>query len=66
VGVESQRDSIQTQALLGDALWIGGSVIAVTGVVLAFALPDEYPDEAPPVTASCGARECRATVRLTF
>lgn len=63
---ESRRDSIQTQALVGDALWIGGAVITATGLVLAFALPDVYPDEQPPVAAGCSADECRATLRLQF
>lgn len=63
----SRRDSIQTQAMIGDALWIGGAVITVTGVVLAFALPDVYPDEQPPpVSAGCSANECRASLRLSF
>jgi tetratricopeptide (TPR) repeat protein len=64
---ESRRDSIQSQALIGDVLWIGGAVITATGLVLAFALPDVYPDEAPPpVTAGCSTQECRATLRLSF
>ena len=64
---ESRRDSIQTQATIGDALWIGGAVITATGLVLAFALPDVYPDaEQAPVAAGCSANECRASLRLSF
>ncbi len=67
IDLEAERDSIQTQALIGDALWIGGAAIAVTGVVLAFALPDEYPDEEPPpVTAACSLDACHAQLRLQF
>lgn len=63
----SRRDSIQSQALVGDVLWISGAVITATGLVLAFALPDVYPDEEPlPVTAGCSSQECRATLRLSF
>jgi tetratricopeptide (TPR) repeat protein len=63
----SRRDSIQTQALIGDALWIGGAVVAVTGLVLAFALPDEYPElEQPPVQAGCSPTQCEAVVRVAF
>jgi tetratricopeptide (TPR) repeat protein len=67
VDLDGRRDSIQTQALIGDVLWISGAVIATTGLVLAFALPDVYPDlEEAPVTAGCSTRECSATLRLRF
>jgi tetratricopeptide (TPR) repeat protein len=67
VDVESRRDSIQARATIADALWISGAVIAVTGLVLAFALPDEYPDLEPDtVSASCSTHECRASLRLSF
>jgi hypothetical protein len=67
IDLDAERDSIQTQALIGDALWIGGAAIAVTGIVLAFALPDEYPDEQPPpVTAACSLDACHAQLRLNF
>jgi len=67
VDLESRRDSIQTRATIGDALWIGGAVVGVTGLVLAFALPDEYPElESPPVTAGCSSRRCQATFRFAF
>ena len=64
---EARRDSIQTQALVGDVMWIGGAAITATGLVLAFVLPDVYPDaEAAPVTAGCSTTECRATLTLKF
>ncbi len=67
VNLSSRRSSIKTEAALGDAMWIGGSVIAVVGLVLVFALPDQYPDlERSPVTASCSARDCTASLHLTF
>jgi tetratricopeptide (TPR) repeat protein len=64
---ESRRDSIQTQALIGDVMWIGGAAITATGLVLALVLPDVYPDaEEAPVTAGCSTDECRATLKLHF
>ena len=67
IDLDSRRDSIKTRATLGDALWIGGAVVAVTGLVLAFALPDEYPElEQVPVTAACSPKRCEATLRLAF
>jgi tetratricopeptide (TPR) repeat protein len=67
VDLESRRDSIQTQALIGDVMWIGGAAITATGLVLAFVLPDVYPDaEEAPVTAGCSTHECRATLKLHF
>jgi tetratricopeptide (TPR) repeat protein len=67
VDLASRRDSIQTQALIADALWIGGAVIGVTGLVLAFALPDEYPElEESPVAAGCGPDGCHASLQLSF
>lgn len=66
IGVESRRDSIQSQALVGDVLWISGAAITAAGLVLAFALPDVYPDEEAPVTAGCSTTECRASLRLRF
>ncbi len=67
VELESRRSSIQTRATVADALWIGGAVITATGLVLAFALPDEYPElEELPVTAGCSPRGCGAEVRFGF
>jgi TolA-binding protein len=65
VDLESRRKSIQTQATVADVLWIGGAVVAATGIVLALALPDEYPDELP-VSLGCGPADCGAAVRLAF
>lgn len=64
---EARRDSIQTQAMIGDVMWIGGAAITATGLVLAFVLPDVYPDaEVAPVTAGCSTHECRASLTLKF
>jgi tetratricopeptide (TPR) repeat protein len=64
---EARRDSIQTQAMIGDVMWISGAAITATGLVLAFVLPDVYPDaEEAPVTAGCSTHECRATLKLHF
>lgn len=65
VDLESERSSIQSQAMVSDALWIGGSVVAVTGLILVFALPDEYPDGIP-VALGCAPGQCRADVRVRF
>lgn len=65
VDLESRRDDIGRQALIGDALWIGGGVLTATGLVLAFALPDEYPDESP-VAAACSSMGCGVSVRFGF
>lgn len=67
VGLESRRSTIQAEALASDVLWVTGSVVAVTGVILAFALPDEYPPgSAPPVTAACTSTGCFASVTTSF
>ncbi len=66
VGLESRRSTIQTEATAGDALWIGGGLIAVAGVILAFALPDEYAGSTPPVTAGCSSTGCSAAVTVSF
>lgn len=65
VDLESRRNAIQTQATIADALWIGGAVVGVTGLILAWALPDEYED-IPPVAASCTPSRCDATLTLRF
>ncbi len=72
--LESRRSSIQAEAIAGDALWIGGGLIAVTGLILAFALPDDQPagstapstPATPPVTAGCSATGCSASVTVSF
>jgi F0F1-type ATP synthase membrane subunit c/vacuolar-type H+-ATPase subunit K len=67
VDLEARRRSIQTQALVGDVLWIGGAAITVTGLVLALVLPGEQPkSEQPPLTAACSFRSCQAALRLSF
>lgn len=71
VNLDSRRSSVMAEAAAADALWIGGSVIAITGVVLALVLPDDvsHPDEATPapaVTAGCGPTGCNASLTVTF
>ena len=63
--LEKRRDAIQTQALVGDVLWIGGAALTLTGLVLAVVLPDQRPDE-PPLTAACVPGSCHATLHLSF
>lgn len=66
IDVASRRDSIQTKALIGDALWIGGAVVGVTGLILALALPDEYPEAPASVSAGCGPDQCHANLKVQF
>jgi hypothetical protein len=66
-GVElgDRRSTIERNATIADALWIGGTVTLVTGAVLAFALPDVYP-ELPEVAVQCHARGCAGSVEVSF
>jgi len=70
--LESRRSSIQTMAIAGDALWISGAVISATGVVLAFALPDDlivYSEGTSATvtpSAGCSADGCMASISGTF
>lgn len=68
INLESRRSSIQTEAAVSDALWITGSVIAATGLLLAFILPDDVtqPDGTPTVSAGCGPTGCSGTVTVQF
>jgi len=69
VDLAGRRSGIMTEAAVADALWIGGSVIAVTGLVLEFVLPDDVsnPDAGTPaVTAGCGPTGCNASLTVSF
>lgn len=69
VDLDGRRSAVMTEAAVADALWIGGSLIAITGLVLAFVLPDDVSgsgDTAPAVTAGCGPTGCNASLRVTF
>jgi tetratricopeptide (TPR) repeat protein len=67
VQLESRRSAIQSEALAGDILWVSGAVVAATGLILAFALPDEYPaGTPPPVAAGCSPTGCSATITASF
>jgi hypothetical protein len=67
LNVERQRDAIQSQALAGDVLWIGGAALTVAGLVLAVVLPaaERRPDP-PPLQAACTARSCQAALNIRF
>jgi tetratricopeptide (TPR) repeat protein len=64
------RSSIVTQALVGDILWIAGATAAITGLVLAFLLPDDIVGESetppPQVSASCTGEGCYASLTLSL
>jgi tetratricopeptide (TPR) repeat protein len=60
----SHANGIEALANATDALWIGGAVVGVTGLILTLVLRDESP--APPVAASCSEKGCSLQVRGTF
>ena len=66
IDLEKRRDSIQTQALVGDVLWIGGAALTLTGLVLAVVLPANEHHESPPLTAACVPGSCQAALHLSF
>ena len=67
VDLEGRRDAIQSQALIGDVLWLSGAALTLTGLVLAVALPasEREPDRAP-LRAACVPGACQATLHLSF
>lgn len=52
------RQGVLDQALAGDILWITGAVIGLTGLGLAFGLPDDIVQSDAPVQAACGLGGC--------
>lgn len=67
VELEDRRDAIQTQALVGDVLWIGGAALTLTGLVLAVVLPaQEHESQPAPLTAACVPGRCQAALHLRF
>jgi hypothetical protein len=67
VDLESRRDSIQTQAMVGDVLWIGGAALTLTGLVLAVVLPaTEREPNRLPLRAACSPTTCQAALHLRF
>ena len=64
VNLASRRSGIQAEATIGDVLWIGGAAIAITGLVLAFVLPDDV--TAPSVSAGCGPTGCTGSITVSF
>jgi hypothetical protein len=67
LNLESRRSSIMGEAAGADALWISGAVIAATGLVLAFVLPDDVSNpSAPAVSAGCGPTGCSARMTVSF
>lgn len=61
--LRAQWDETRTLALAGDVLWIGGAVVAATGLVLTFVLTEGGESDASAALA-CGLGEC--AVRGTF
>jgi tetratricopeptide (TPR) repeat protein len=66
VELEARRDAIQSQALAGDVLWIGGATLVLTGLVLAVVLPPTERTPDPPLRAACGPGACQAALHLRF
>ncbi|MEZ4337200.1 MAG: hypothetical protein R3B82_11290 [Sandaracinaceae bacterium] len=60
--LRSQWDETITFAAVGDAMWIGGAVVAATGLVLTFVLTEGGDDST--AALSCGPGGC--TVRGSF
>jgi hypothetical protein len=67
VNLEKRRDSIQSQAVVGDVLWIGGAALTLTGLVLAVVLPaTEHDPNRLPLRAACTPSTCQAALHLRF
>lgn len=66
IDLAGRRDAIQTQALVGDVLWIGGAALTLTGLVLAVVLPPNERPDAVPLTAACVPGSCQAALHLSF
>jgi tetratricopeptide (TPR) repeat protein len=67
IDLEGRRDSIQTQALVGDVLWVSGAALTLTGLVLAVLLPADERDLNPaPLRAACVPGACQAALHLRF
>lgn len=70
-GFEETRDSGRTLATVTDVLWVGGSLVAAGGVVLALVLGGGSDDEPEPepaerATVSCGPSGCIGRMTLWF
>lgn len=65
-GFEGARDSGALLAGLTDGLIIGGAVVAVVGVVLAFVLADDGSSDTAHIDFGCSPDGCGATVRGSF
>lgn len=65
-GFEGDRDTGAALSTATDVLWIGGAVLAATGLVLALVLTEPSSADAVPLTAGCDATGCRASLRLRF
>lgn len=73
VDLAGRRSGIQSMAIAGDVLWIGGAAIGIAGIILAFALPDDIiPPEGAPAqpqvtpAAACWGDGCAASLSITF
>jgi hypothetical protein len=69
VNLDGRRSAVMTEAAVADALWIGGTVIAITGLVLAFVLPDDVvssDSSTPAVSLGCGPTGCSGSLRVSF
>ena len=57
------RNDIVTMAGLSDALWVAGAALSVTGLVLAFLVPDDIVDVSG-TSAMCSGDGCFAQLAL--
>lgn len=68
IDLERIRGNVQALAGAGDALWITGAVVGVTGLVLFFVLPDEEaaPASTPTPSVACGPTGCFGSLEVSF
>lgn len=57
-------EDVQGIAIATDVLWIGGAAVAATGLALTLLLRDVIAEDAPPVSAGCGATGCSVQLRV--
>jgi tetratricopeptide (TPR) repeat protein len=59
-------DAMRLMAGASDVLWVTGTIIAATGVVLAFVIQEGGETAAPSVSGGCGADGCLVAVSGSF
>jgi hypothetical protein len=57
---------VLAQAAIADVLWIGGAILAGTGLVLAFQLDDDVSEQVPGASVACGPSGCAVSLSGSF